>query len=106
VIGQIHRLTPKYMFDYTSEVAWREDMRRSPPCVQVRSLLSASLKKPSLTWPMQPSGRDFLDEAPLAFAVHPSHWLVNTLNEPLLPQTLEPLVDWHLDVRLADLGQI
>lgn len=27
VIGQIHRLTPKYMYDYAQEMAWREDVR-------------------------------------------------------------------------------
>lgn len=26
-IGQIHRLTPKYMWDYAQEMAWREDCR-------------------------------------------------------------------------------
>ena len=49
-IGQTHRVTPKYMFDYTSEVAWREDMRRSSPSVQVKTLLTASLKAPSQWW--------------------------------------------------------
>ncbi|WP_186510766.1 IS1595 family transposase [Caenimonas sedimenti] len=50
VIGQTHRVTPKYMFDYTSEVAWREDMRRCSPSLQVKTLLTASLKKPSVWW--------------------------------------------------------
>jgi transposase-like protein len=50
VVGQTHRVTPKYMFDYTSEVAWREDMRRTSPSVQVKTLLTASLKKPSTWW--------------------------------------------------------
>jgi hypothetical protein len=50
VIGQTHRVTPKYMLDYSTEVAWREDMRRSSPSVQVRSLLQASLKKTSKWW--------------------------------------------------------
>lgn len=28
VAGQVHRITPKYMLDYVTEVAWREDVRR------------------------------------------------------------------------------
>lgn len=50
VIGQVHRVTPKYMLDYVSEVAWREDVRRTPTSVQVRGLLGMSLKKRSKWW--------------------------------------------------------
>jgi hypothetical protein len=50
IIGQIHRVTPKYMLDYSTEVAWREDMRRSSLSLQVRTLLGASLRSPSKWW--------------------------------------------------------
>lgn len=50
VVGQYHRITPKYMFDYTSEVAWRENTRRCTPKVLVKTLLSASLQRPSTWW--------------------------------------------------------
>lgn len=50
VIGQTHRITPKYMLDYSTEVAWREDMRISSPSVQVKTLLTATLKKRSRWW--------------------------------------------------------
>jgi hypothetical protein len=26
-LGQMHRIVPKYMFDYATEIAWREDER-------------------------------------------------------------------------------
>jgi len=39
VIGQAHRVTPKYMYEYMSEVAWREDNRRASPMRQSRSIL-------------------------------------------------------------------
>lgn len=50
VIGQVHRVTPKYMLDYVSEVAWREDIRRTPTSVQVKGLLGMALKKRSRWW--------------------------------------------------------
>ncbi len=50
VIGQTHRVTPKYMHDYSCEVAWREDMRRTSPSLQVRSLLESALKTRSVWW--------------------------------------------------------
>ncbi len=50
VWGQIHRLAPKYMHDYITEVAWREDMRRTPTSKQVESLLGMSMKSPSRWW--------------------------------------------------------
>ena len=50
VFGQIHRLTPKYMLDYATEVAWREDVRRTSTSLQVRQLLGMALKKRSRWW--------------------------------------------------------
>jgi len=44
VIGQAHRVTPKYMYEYMSEVAWREDNRRASPMVQSRSILQWASK--------------------------------------------------------------
>ena len=46
----MHRVTPKYMLDYVSEVAWREDIRRTPTSVQVGSLLKNTLRKRSKWW--------------------------------------------------------
>ncbi len=50
VIGQVHRITPKYMNDYMNEVAWREDVRRTPTSQQVSMLVSMTMKKPSEWW--------------------------------------------------------
>jgi hypothetical protein len=50
IIGQVHRAAPKYMHDYMSEVAWREDVRRTPTSRQVSSLVTMSMKKPSTWW--------------------------------------------------------
>lgn len=50
VIGQVHRVTPAYMFDYASEVAWREDRRRSRTSSQVIDVLGATMRKPSAWW--------------------------------------------------------
>jgi hypothetical protein len=50
VIGQVHRVTPKYMHDYAIEVAWREDNRRVGPSAQVKALLGLATKNPSVWW--------------------------------------------------------
>lgn len=42
VIGQTHRVTPKYMFEYMSEIAWREDNRRVQPNAMARDILKAT----------------------------------------------------------------
>jgi transposase-like protein len=39
VVGQIHRISPKYMMDYANEVAWREDVRRMSTAAQLRNLV-------------------------------------------------------------------
>lgn len=38
-IGVYHRITPRYMLDYATEMAWREDARRLDTGVQVASLV-------------------------------------------------------------------
>lgn len=38
-IGIYHRVTPRYMLDYASEMAWREDMRKENTGAQLRSLI-------------------------------------------------------------------
>ncbi len=38
-IGIYHRITPKYMLDYSCEMAWREDYRKADTQEQVKSLL-------------------------------------------------------------------
>lgn len=50
VIGQVHRVTPKYMLDYVTEVAWREDVRRTPTSRQVGMLTYASSRSTSKWW--------------------------------------------------------
>jgi hypothetical protein len=50
VIGQIHRITPKFMLDYVNEVAWREDMRRRKPSGQAAYLVSSMLQLPQSRW--------------------------------------------------------
>lgn len=39
IIGQFHRVTPKYMLDYAQEMAWREDVRRKDTFMQLRLLV-------------------------------------------------------------------
>ncbi|MEJ7931478.1 IS1595 family transposase [Ramlibacter sp. AN1015] len=50
VIGQVHRVTPRYMVSYAREVAWREDNRRMPPSVLVKDLVKASLRRAARDW--------------------------------------------------------
>jgi transposase-like protein len=50
VIGQVHRVTPKYMLDYVTEVAWREDVRRTPTSKQVGMLANAVSRSTSKWW--------------------------------------------------------
>lgn len=38
-IGVYHRITPKYMLDYATEMAWREDVRRQDTKTQMAALL-------------------------------------------------------------------
>ena len=41
--GQIHRLGPKYVFDYASEIAWREDTRKDSALKLIEDILRAVL---------------------------------------------------------------
>jgi len=41
VIGIYHQVTPKYMVDYASEIAWREDIRRTNTRDQLSGLVKA-----------------------------------------------------------------
>ena len=50
VFGQVHRVTPKYMLDYVTEVAWREDWRRIQTSEQVRCLIRMSTYSASQWW--------------------------------------------------------
>jgi transposase-like protein len=50
VVGQIHRITPKYMLDYANEIAWREDVRRQPTKLQIADLMAAVLNSGTSTW--------------------------------------------------------
>lgn len=49
-IGQVHRITPKYMLDYVTELGWREDERRTRTSEQVRQLVRKSMRSPSQWW--------------------------------------------------------
>lgn len=53
-IGIYHRITPKYMLDYASETAWREDVRRqdtrSQLAMLVQRVFSAGLSKDWLNY--------------------------------------------------------
>lgn len=62
VFGQIHRLAPKYMLDYATEVAWREDVRRTSTSQQVKQLLGMTLKKRSRWWRGYSQGHHRPDE--------------------------------------------
>ena len=42
--GQLHRMTPKYLVDYASEVAWREDTRKKSALFMLEQLLSMVMK--------------------------------------------------------------
>lgn len=50
VVGQIHRITPKYMIDYANEIAWREDMRRKSTREQLSALMGFALKNGESAW--------------------------------------------------------
>lgn len=39
-IGIYHRITPKYMLDYATEMAWREDVRRKDTRTQIKELFA------------------------------------------------------------------
>lgn len=41
VIGVYHQITPKYMVDYASEIAWREDIRRTNTLDQLSGLVKS-----------------------------------------------------------------
>lgn len=62
VIGQVHRITPKYMFDYMSEVAWREDVRRVNTRSQVGALIAMTSKSTSKWWSRYWQGDHRADE--------------------------------------------
>ena len=62
VWGQIHRLSPKYMLDYATEIAWREDVRRTPTSKQVEQLLKMTLKRPSTWWRGYSQGKNRTEE--------------------------------------------
>jgi hypothetical protein len=49
-IGQVHRITPKYMADYVTEVAWREDVRKVATAFQLAELIHFTQKKLSIWW--------------------------------------------------------
>jgi len=40
-IGIYHRVTPRYMIDYATEMAWREDVRRQNTADQLQALVKA-----------------------------------------------------------------
>lgn len=44
VIGQAHRVVPKYMYEYMNEIAWREDFRRMTPHAQAVDVMKALMK--------------------------------------------------------------
>lgn len=50
-IGVYHRITPRYMLDYATEVAWREDVRRRDTRSQLAALLGRVFGAgPSTDW--------------------------------------------------------
>lgn len=48
-IGVFHRITPRYMLDYSCEMNWREDMRRTDLLGQVTDLFARVVKAPHST---------------------------------------------------------
>lgn len=42
--GQLHRLTPKYLVDYASEIAWREDTRKKSARFMLEQLLAMAMR--------------------------------------------------------------
>lgn len=48
-IGVFHRITPRYMLDYSCEMSWREDMRRTDLLGQVTNLFSKVVEAPHST---------------------------------------------------------
>ena len=69
VAGQVHRITPKYMMDYVTEVAWREDVRRINTKGQVQKLLAMTNTSMSKWWRGYWQGKHRADE--IFFVVPP-----------------------------------
>ena len=72
VFGQVHRVTPKYMLDYVTEVAWREDWRRIQTSEQVRSLIRMSTYTKSKWWRGYWQGKKRAEEIFFAPVLHPA----------------------------------
>ena len=70
VWGQVHRITPKYMLDYVTEVAWREDVRRINTKGQVQALLAMTNTSMSKWWRGYWQGHHRADE--IFFVVPPA----------------------------------
>ena len=63
IIGQLHRMTPKYMCDYAHETAWREDTRRNTDRRLVERLLEVALRSgTSVFWRGYHQGHHRQDE--------------------------------------------
>ena len=70
VVGQLHRITPKYMLDYVTEVGWREDVRRINTKGQVQALMSMTNSSMSKWWRGYWQGKHRADE--IYFVVPPA----------------------------------
>lgn len=82
-IGIYHRITPKYMLDYATEMAWREDMRRKDTMSQMAALVGRVLGAGlSTDWINYCRGHrrtaELLFQAPAAISIDP-----DPLPEPL-----------------------
>ena len=77
VIGQVHRVTPKYMLDYMTEVSWREDSRRTSTALMVRDLLGKTQKTRSRWWRGYWQGYKRADEILFVPAHGESTWAKN-----------------------------
>jgi hypothetical protein len=42
-IGQVHKISNKYLNEYANEIAYREDMRTTPNGIVVKDILSKCL---------------------------------------------------------------
>ena len=58
IIGQVHRVTPHYMYEYMNEIAWREDTRKDRPSQQIAALASLVMRWPSRKWRGYWAGKD------------------------------------------------